>query len=273
MSLVNEASSESRGIPQIGSPHYRVDTDKTTGQVASPVTSIEQQGMSDDLTTEQQGTSVVMTTEQGTSVTMTTGQGTSVTMTTEQGASERNTLMASGGGAGGNGGGGTSGGGGGGAGGGGGGDASGGGIKWQTLWNGKKKILKRNCCYYCQTLQCNMYRHFSGVHGTEEEVQRALKYPKRSKERREIIIKLTSKGNKEHNERILHLGRGTIIPPRKLPDGTDKESKGFSYCVECYARVRTQNMWSHKKNHRLAKSSLKVSNLQSIHANAETYKV
>ncbi|XP_061187044.1 uncharacterized protein LOC133195202 [Saccostrea echinata] len=117
-------------------------------------------------------------------------------------------------------------------------------IKWQTRWNGKKKLLKQNCCFYCKQLKIKMYRHFEEKHSTESEVQRALKYSKQSKEKREVFSNLIFKGNNEHNKRIFQLGRGTLIPPRKLQGMTDGP---FSHCPVCFSRVRRDNMWMHKK--------------------------
>lgn len=131
---------------------------------------------------------------------------------------------------------------------------SGTGIQWQKRSDGKKKFRKVNCCVYCQTPQYKMYKHYVDKHGAEEEVQKALKYPKRSRGRRDIFSMLILKGNNEHNKRVLKRGQGTLIPPRKLqeePDQTVAENL-FSYCSLCFARVLSVSMWAHMKRHRMS---------------------
>lgn len=133
-------------------------------------------------------------------------------------------------------------------------DDSGTGIQWQKRSDGKKKYRKVNCCVYCQTPQYKMSKHYVEKHGAKEEVQKAMKYPKRSRGRRDIFSMLILKGNNEHNKRVLQRGQGTLIPPRKLqeePDQTTEENL-FSYCSLCFARVHSVNLWAHMKRHRMS---------------------
>ena len=58
---------------------------------------------------------------------------------------------------------------------------------------------QRHFCTFCKVFQTKLPRHLERKHGNEEDVQKALSYPKKSKERRDVWTMLQRKGDYETN--------------------------------------------------------------------------
>lgn len=84
-------------------------------------------------------------------------------------------------------------------------------------------------------------------HSNETEVAKILILPKSSKERRNAWITLISKGNYNHNCKVLEKGRGTIIPKYRPRKNEEKEKGKYLPCVHCLGFFVGTDLWKHQK--------------------------
>lgn len=84
-------------------------------------------------------------------------------------------------------------------------------------------------------------------HSNETEVAKILILPKGSKERRNAWITLISKGNYNHNCKVLEKGRGTIIPKYRPRKNEEKEKEKYLPCVHCLGFFVGTDLWKHQK--------------------------
>ncbi|XP_026771954.3 uncharacterized protein zgc:66474 isoform X2 [Pangasianodon hypophthalmus] len=81
---------------------------------------------------------------------------------------------------------------------------------WNSLKNSKRKpklkLKKKHYCLYCKKPSPRMTQHLLSAHAREPEVAKALSYDKKSKERKQLLDLLQSKGN------LLHKDVGLSIP-------------------------------------------------------------
>ena len=73
---------------------------------------------------------------------------------------------------------------------------------------------QRHFCTFCKVFQTKLPRHLERKHGNEEDVQKALSYPKKGKERRDVWTMLQRKGDYETNLEAINESKG-LKPVRK----------------------------------------------------------
>ncbi|XP_046722108.1 uncharacterized protein zgc:66474 isoform X2 [Silurus meridionalis] len=82
------------------------------------------------------------------------------------------------------------------------------GLQISDVWTSSKsskgkatlKLKKKQYCVYCKKPSIHMTQHLLSAHATEPEVVKALSYDKKSKERKQLLDLLLSKGNLLHRD-------------------------------------------------------------------------
>lgn len=88
---------------------------------------------------------------------------------------------------------------------------------------------KKYYCIFCSQPFSKIARHLESKHKNEPEVERALQFPKGSKERRLQINLLRNRGNRVHNNQVLKEGKGQLIPCQQS-SGPVKASD-YMHCI------------------------------------------
>ncbi|XP_060749319.1 uncharacterized protein LOC132861742 isoform X2 [Tachysurus vachellii] len=77
---------------------------------------------------------------------------------------------------------------------------------WNSLKNTRRKakikLKKKHYCLYCKKPSIRMAQHLLSAHANEPEVAKALSYDKKSKERKQLLDLLQSKGSLLHKDEI-----------------------------------------------------------------------
>ena len=110
----------------------------------------------------------------------------------------------------------------------------------------RKTWDKKLVCLYCGVKQLKLARHFQRKHATESEVIEAFSYPSKSKTRRELLSKLSRKGNFNHNTKVLREGQGEIIPVRRPQRDSKAKKFSFESCDQCLGFFRKTTLLRHK---------------------------
>ena len=97
-----------------------------------------------------------------------------------------------------------------------------------------RKWDKYNYCVFCQKPFPKLPIHFSKKHFTKPEVTEVFSYVKKSRARQVLLMKLTNKGDYEHNTEVLKAGQGVLIPYRRpvvqwLGDTTSGHCSSYVY--------------------------------------------
>ncbi|XP_072046466.1 uncharacterized protein [Amphiura filiformis] len=115
---------------------------------------------------------------------------------------------------------------------------------------GKRKWDKLHCCAYCREYFPKIPLHLELNHSDEIDVQRALSFPKNSKERRFELDKIRYTGNYFHNIGVYEQGQGQIIPWRRPPASEVRFFTADDYlpCPHCLAFFLRWDLWRHAKH-------------------------
>ncbi|XP_052261560.1 uncharacterized protein LOC127865677 isoform X2 [Dreissena polymorpha] len=104
---------------------------------------------------------------------------------------------------------------------------------------------KKHSCLYCLKQYPQIVRHLEHVHSNEIDVQRALAFDQKSKERKALWLDLVNRGNVAHNSKVLETQKGEISTgeqPPKVQDGTNDDE--CSFCSETFLK---KDPWRHVK--------------------------
>lgn len=121
---------------------------------------------------------------------------------------------------------------------------------------------KKNYCLYCLQPVSKIARHLEAVHKNVEEVAHAFHYSKHSKERRNSLNILRSRGNFAHNASIVKKGAGELqacYRPRKSKSGLN-----FIHCCHCQGLYSKTTLWKHVKRCPAKKESDKESSNEKL---------
>ncbi|MCJ8739225.1 hypothetical protein PDJAM_G00044720 [Pangasius djambal] len=114
---------------------------------------------------------------------------------------------------------------------------------WNSLKNGKGKaklkLKKKHYCLYCKKPSPRMTQHLLSAHAKEPEVAKALSYDKRSKERKQLLDLLQSKGNLLHKD--VGLSRPLVSSKRHATAGSNKDYVQCVYCLGLYSSKSVAN--------------------------------
>jgi hypothetical protein len=111
---------------------------------------------------------------------------------------------------------------------------------------GIRKWDKQNYCIYCMKPFSKLALHFEQKHFTETAIKQAFSLPKKSTERKLLLMKLTNDGDYAHNTEVLKNGKGVIVPYRRPAEEVDyKEYLPCDYCHGFFKRCR---LWEHRRN-------------------------
>ncbi|XP_031139915.2 uncharacterized protein LOC116039306 isoform X1 [Sander lucioperca] len=144
-------------------------------------------------------------------------------------------------------------------------------MKLQKKEDGGRVYSKKHYCLYCPMQYHKMARHLVRKHSNESAVAKAITFPLNSKERKLHFDLIRNKGNRAHNNEVLKIGSGTLIPSQQ----TDEPVKASDYmhCINCEALLKRQSLWRHMSRCRLSRkcSTTKpgISRIQSICAFAQ----
>nr|XP_043892514.1 uncharacterized protein LOC122776179 [Solea senegalensis] len=83
--------------------------------------------------------------------------------------------------------------------------------------DGSRMYNKKQYCLYCKKGFIKMARHLECAHKDKPEVERAVSFPKGSKERRMHMELLRNRGNFAHNVEVVNSGVGTPVPRKHMP--------------------------------------------------------
>ncbi|XP_054274565.1 uncharacterized protein LOC128994208 [Macrosteles quadrilineatus] len=112
---------------------------------------------------------------------------------------------------------------------------------------GKRKWDKKLFCTFCKQFKKNkLAKHFEAKHSDEVEVSEFLALPKKCKERRNLITKLVNRGYFMHNQTVLSVGEGEIIP-KKRSQAMKSPSKVLP-CEVCGASYSRKELHKHVPN-------------------------
>ncbi|XP_073814257.1 uncharacterized protein [Musca autumnalis] len=95
-----------------------------------------------------------------------------------------------------------------------------------------KEKSKKHFCMYCKTLQCAISRHIFAKHKSEKLVKQAMAFPKRSKERLNIIGEIRKQGDFIHNT-CQDQNTGTLILPRRQRQCAKHKPDDYVCCHSC----------------------------------------
>ena len=99
---------------------------------------------------------------------------------------------------------------------------------------------QRHFCTFCKVFQTKLPRHLERKHGNEEDVQKALSYPKKSKERRDVWTMLQRKGDYETNLEAINESKG-LKPVRK----SKCADADYLPCCFCFGLFLAKKLSSH----------------------------
>ncbi|XP_076853071.1 uncharacterized protein LOC143508450 isoform X2 [Brachyhypopomus gauderio] len=108
---------------------------------------------------------------------------------------------------------------------------------------GKARLYKTHYCFYCRKPCVRMVPHLQSVHANEPEVAKALSYEKNSKERKQFLDFLRSKGDFLHNTDVVRSGEGCLVPSRRL--GTASSNEHYEHCIYCLGLFSKRSLSNH----------------------------
>ena len=111
---------------------------------------------------------------------------------------------------------------------------------------GKYKWNKKHYCPICNKNVIKMARHLQQMHEEEIEVKRATSYPSNSRQRKECFDSLRNRGNFIHNQTVVKLGKGTILPKRRSRNN-HLCADSYTPCFHCKQFFKKTILWSHER--------------------------
>lgn len=100
----------------------------------------------------------------------------------------------------------------------------------------KQKVIRdKDFCFYCESLVLNFSRHLLRHHIYEPEVQKIISKPKKSLQRKQLIIQLRKKGN------FIQNSVEVTKPMRK------QKFASYLPCTNCLGFYSKKLLWKHKK--------------------------
>ena len=112
-------------------------------------------------------------------------------------------------------------------------------VKERRIWD------KKNCCLFCGTFQAKLTRHVERKHKSEDEVQKMLRYPKRSKKRKMESERLRHLGNFYNNAKVLASGEGDFLVAKRPVKGMNMKVSQFVPCAYCKGYYMKAEIWRH----------------------------
>lgn len=116
-------------------------------------------------------------------------------------------------------------------------------VKWCQKGE-ERKWDKKHYCIYCKKPQSKIARHLERKHNQEEDVARAIGFPKNSKKRRLLLDQLRYKGDYNHNVTVLQTGQGELVTFRQPTEETDPHK--YLPCNYCYGFFLKHDLWKHE---------------------------
>ncbi|XP_053095436.1 zinc finger protein 700 isoform X2 [Pangasianodon hypophthalmus] len=114
---------------------------------------------------------------------------------------------------------------------------------WNSLKNSKGKaklkLKKKHYCLYCKKPSPRMAQHLLSAHAREPEVAKALSYDKKSKERKQLLDLLQSKGNLLHKD--VGMSRTLVSSKWHATAGSNKDYVQCIYCLGLYSSKSIAN--------------------------------
>ncbi|XP_028813364.1 uncharacterized protein LOC114766589 isoform X2 [Denticeps clupeoides] len=107
---------------------------------------------------------------------------------------------------------------------------------------GMCRYSKKQYCLFCRKPVLKMARHLQHRHADEEDVARAFSLPKNSKQRKVLLRLLRNRGNHVHNDEVLKVGKGVLIPSRA---SSTEKSTVFLHCPTCHGLFNGDNLNRH----------------------------
>ncbi|KAJ8271286.1 hypothetical protein COCON_G00101450 [Conger conger] len=108
-----------------------------------------------------------------------------------------------------------------------------------------RRPSKKQYCLYCQKGYSKISRHLEHVHRGEPDVASAVRFPKRSEERRARLAQLRNQGNFVHNSAVARTGAGELVVRRRF--GPKRELGDLRYCPYCKGLFAKPLLWRHVK--------------------------
>ncbi|XP_078810930.1 uncharacterized protein LOC101157550 isoform X2 [Oryzias latipes] len=102
----------------------------------------------------------------------------------------------------------------------------------------------KNYCYVCGKGKAKLSRHFQKHAAEEPEIAEALALPKGSSERKGLLNVLRSRGNHEHNQKVLTTKRGSLKLLHRPKTKTVKTKK-YVHCPYCKGMIVNVDTHSH----------------------------
>ncbi|XP_058267943.1 zinc finger protein 281 [Hemibagrus wyckioides] len=97
----------------------------------------------------------------------------------------------------------------------------------------KLKLKKKHYCLYCRKPSLRMAQHLLSAHANEPEVAKALSYDRKSKERKQLLDLLQSKGSLLHKD--VGMNR-TLVSSNQQAKARYKDTVQCIYCLGLYSR-------------------------------------
>ncbi|XP_053469702.1 myoneurin [Ictalurus furcatus] len=114
---------------------------------------------------------------------------------------------------------------------------------WNRLKNSKRKaklkLKKKHYCLYCKKPSLRMTQHLLSAHAREPEVAKALSYDKKSKERKQLLDLLQSKGNLLHKD--VGMSKTLMSSELHATAGSNKDNMQCIYCLGLYSSKSIAN--------------------------------
>ena len=110
---------------------------------------------------------------------------------------------------------------------------------------GSRVYDKTHSCFFCNKEYAKIARHLQQVHGEEEEVKEALKYPANNEKRKKQFEKLCRMGNFNHNMRVLELKKGELKVVRRPTSEGSSNPANYLPCKFCHGFFVSDELWRH----------------------------
>ena len=99
----------------------------------------------------------------------------------------------------------------------------------------KKELMRKNpSCFFCEKYYLKLARHYEQVHSDEDEVKLALKFPLKSKERKQRFAKLWKMGNFNHNMQVLENKEGELKVDRRRTGTVNPPALFAMHELQCF---------------------------------------
>ena len=112
--------------------------------------------------------------------------------------------------------------------------------------NSKRVWDKRHMCVYCEKLFSKLSKHLLRKHIEEIDVAHAFSFKKCSKERKQLLLKITKQGDFKFNTQAMNSGHGELIAAKRPKRNSDISE--FTTCENCLGLYKKHDLWRHKKS-------------------------